>query len=108
MRNWSSWQGYGWLIHVCTGVYILSLPGPVTGCRHQCAASAALDRFPLVAGTKVHRDHHQLGLLCSFLGLFAPVHAQDAQIRSAAHSVLAAALLVLKRYQNIILMLQKE
>ena len=23
MLNWSSWQGYGWLIHVCTGVYIL-------------------------------------------------------------------------------------
>ena len=23
MWNWSSWQGCGWLIHVCTGVYIL-------------------------------------------------------------------------------------
>ena len=23
MKNWSSWQGYGCLTHICTGVYIL-------------------------------------------------------------------------------------
>jgi hypothetical protein len=72
------------------------------------SSAAALDQFPLVADTEVHRDRHQLVPFCSFLGLFAPVHAQDAQIRSAAHSVLAAALLVLKQYQNIILMLQNK
>jgi hypothetical protein len=42
------------------------------------------------------------------LGLFEPVHAQDAQIRGSAHSVLAAALLLLEQYHNIILILQKE
>jgi hypothetical protein len=95
MRNWSSWKGYGWFIRVCTGVYILccgarSIPGP------------------LVAGTRVHRDHHRIGPLYSFLGLFAPVHAQDVQIRSIAHMVLPSELLLLEQYYNIILMLQKE
>jgi hypothetical protein len=34
------------------------------------SCAEALDRFPLVAGTEVHRDHQMLGPLCSFLGLF--------------------------------------
>jgi hypothetical protein len=34
-------------------------------------------------------------------GPFAPVHAQDAQIRSAAHRMLAAALLLLEKYHSI-------
>jgi hypothetical protein len=59
------------------------------------SCAAALDQFPLVAGTQVHRDHHQLMQFCSFLGLFAPVHAQDAQIRITAHMVLPAELLLL-------------
>jgi hypothetical protein len=40
-------------------------------------------------------------LFCSFLGLFAPVHAQDVQIRSTAQRVFPAALL--EQYHNIIL-----
>jgi hypothetical protein len=63
---------------------------------------------PLVVLTEVHHGCYELMWFCSFLGLFAPVHAQDMQIRSAAHRVLAAALLLLKQYHNIILMLQKE
>jgi hypothetical protein len=43
-----------------------------------------------------------------FFTPFAPIHAQDAQIRSAAHRVLAAALLLLEQFHNIILMLQKN
>jgi hypothetical protein len=58
------------------------------------SCAAALDLFPSVAGTEVHCDHHQLRQFCSFLGLFAPVHAQDAQIRSTAHMVLPAELLL--------------
>jgi hypothetical protein len=46
------------------------------------SCAAALDQFPLVAGTQVHSDCYQLMPFCSFLGLFAPVHAQDVQIRS--------------------------
>ena len=42
------------------------------------------------------RDSHQLKQFCSFLGLFAPVHAQDVQIRSTAHMVLPAELLLLE------------
>jgi hypothetical protein len=42
-----------------------------------------------------------------FFTPFAPIHAQDAQIRSAAHRVLAAAFLLLEQFHNIILMLQK-
>jgi hypothetical protein len=72
------------------------------------SCAAALDRFPLVASMKAHRDHHQSRPFCSFSGLFAPVHAQDAQIRSTAHMVLPADLLLLEQYYNIILMLQKE
>jgi hypothetical protein len=38
MRNWSSWQGYGWLIHDCSGVYILCCcarsPIPI-GCGYE-------------------------------------------------------------------------
>jgi hypothetical protein len=64
-----------------------------------------LDRFPLVAGTEVHSDSQQLKQFCSFLGLFAPVHAQEAQIRSTAHMVLPAALLLLEQNYNIFLML---
>jgi hypothetical protein len=30
------------------------------------SCAAALDRFPLVAGTEVHRDRHQLGPFRSF------------------------------------------
>jgi hypothetical protein len=54
------------------------------------SCAAALDRFPLDAGAEVHCDHQQLKPFCYFLGLFAPVHAQDAQItgRSTAHMVL--------------------
>ncbi len=54
----------------------------------------------LVAGTEVHRDRQQFKSFCSFLGLFAPVHAQEAQIRSTAHrvTVLPAALLLLEQY----------
>jgi hypothetical protein len=50
----------------------------------------------------------QFKLFCSFLGLFAPVHAQDVQIRSTAHRKLPAELLLLEWYHNIILMLQKQ
>jgi hypothetical protein len=67
-----------------------------------------LDQFPLVVCAEVHGDSQNLRQVCSFLGLFAPVHAQDAQIKSTAHSVLPAALLLLEQYYNIILMLQKE
>jgi hypothetical protein len=72
------------------------------------SCAAALDQFPLVVGTEVHGDSQQLKLFCSFFCLFAPVHAQDAQIRSTAHRVLPAAILLLEQYHNIILMLQKE
>ncbi len=71
------------------------------------SCAAALDWFPLVAGTEVHSDQELLKQFCSFLGLFAPVHAQDAQIRSTAHRVLVAVLLLLEQYHNIILMVQK-
>jgi hypothetical protein len=37
------------------------------------SCAAVLDQFPFVAGTEVQ----QLKPLCSFLDLFAPVHAQD-------------------------------
>jgi hypothetical protein len=72
--------------------------------------AAPLDRFQMVAGVEVHRDHHQqicFVTVANFLGIFAPVHAQEAQIRSSAHRVLPAALLLLEQYHNIILMLQK-
>jgi hypothetical protein len=73
------------------------------------SCAAAPDRFPLVAGTKVHRDRLQTGPFCYFLGLFAPIHAQEAQIRSTAHRELPAALLLLEQYHNrdirVILML---
>jgi hypothetical protein len=58
------------------------------------SCAAALDQFPLAAGKEVHCDQQHLEQFRSFLGLFAPVHAQDAQIRCAAHRVLAAALLL--------------
>jgi hypothetical protein len=70
-----------------------------------CAAS--LDRFPLVARIWIHRESHQSKPFCSFLGLVAPVHAQDVQIRRAAHRVLSEELLLLEQYQIIILMLKK-
>jgi hypothetical protein len=69
-----------------------------------CCA-AALDRFPLVAGMK---SHSMIKSIMIFLGLFAPVHAQDVQIRSTAHMVLPADFLLLEQSYNIILMLQKE
>ena len=95
MRNWSSWQGYGCLTHVCTGVYIL-----------QCWIDS---HWLLVQRYIVSiSDSQLLKLFCSFLGLFAPVHAQDVQIRSTAHMLLPAALLLLEQYYNMILMLQKE
>jgi hypothetical protein len=53
-------------------------------------------------------DCQLLRLFCSLLGLFEPVHAQDVQIRSTAQRVLPAALLLLEKYHNIILMLQKN
>jgi hypothetical protein len=40
--------------------------------------------------------HHWYMPFCSFFGLFAPVHAQDAQIRSTAHMVLPVELLFLE------------
>ncbi len=97
MQIWSSWQGYGCLTYACTGVTVVS-----TSC------ATILEQFPVVARTQVHCDHQQLRLFCSFLGLFAPVHAQDAQIRSTAHRVLPTKLLLLEQYHNIILMLQKQ
>jgi hypothetical protein len=77
------------------------------------SCAAAPDRFPLVAGTEVHRDRLQICSFCYFLGLFAPVHAQKAQIRSTAHRELPAALLLLEQYHNrdirvIHMLLQKE
>jgi hypothetical protein len=81
----------------------LSMPALVS-----TSCAAALDRFPLVAGKEFHCYHHQIMLFCSFLGLFAPVQGQDAQIRSTAHMVLPADFLLLEWYYNIILMLQKE
>jgi hypothetical protein len=72
------------------------------------SCAAALDQFQLVAGTEVHSDHQQLRPFCSFSGCFAPVHAQEEQIRSAAHRVLPVALLLLEQYYNITLMLQKQ
>jgi hypothetical protein len=72
------------------------------------SCAAALDQFSLVAGTDVHCDSQQLKQVCSFLGLFATVHAQDVQNRSTAHRELPVALLLLEQYYNIILMLQKE
>jgi hypothetical protein len=41
-------------------------------------------------------DSQQLGPFCSFLGLFALVHAQNVQIRSAAQRMLPVALLLLE------------
>ncbi len=51
MRNWSSWHGCGSHLIWCTSY------------------AAALVRFPLVAGTWIHRDHYRRMLFCSFLGL---------------------------------------
>ena len=73
----------------------LSMLAPVS-----TSCAAALDQFPLVAGIESHRDRHQLVPFGSFLGLFAPVHEQDAQIRSTAHRVLPAALLLLEQFYN--------
>jgi hypothetical protein len=74
--------------------------------RVYTSCASVLDRLPVVVHKEVHCDHN---ILDSFAHLFAPVHAQDAQIRRAAHRVLPAALLLLKQYHNmIILMLQKE
>jgi hypothetical protein len=71
--------------------------------------AAVLDRFPVVVSTQVHSNCQQARQFCSFLGLFAPVYAQDAQIRRAAHRVLPAALLLLlEQYHEIIFMLQKQ
>jgi hypothetical protein len=72
------------------------------------SCAAVLDQFPLIECTEIHSDSQQLKPFCSFLRLFGPVHAQDAQIRSAAHRVLPVALLFLQQCYNIILMLQKE
>jgi hypothetical protein len=95
MQNLSSWQGYGCLTHVCTGVYIL-----------QCWIDS---HWLLVQRYIVSiSDSQLLKLFCSFLGLFAPVHAQDVQIRSTAHRVLPAAPLFLKQYHNIRFSQQKR
>jgi hypothetical protein len=81
------------------------------------SCAVVLDQFPfkLVAGIEVHcesgiHDSQQLEQFCSFLDLFAPVHAQKEKIRSTAQTLLPAALLLLEHWQcyNIILMLQKE
>jgi hypothetical protein len=64
------------------------------------SCAAALHRFPLVAGTDIHRDRQLISPFCSFLGLFAPVHAQDEQIRGTAQRVLAAALLQLQHHPH--------
>jgi hypothetical protein len=95
MPNLSSWhlEGYGCLTHVCTGVY-----------NDSTSCAAVLDWFPLVAQTLWLSTG---SLLCSFLGLFSPVHAQDVQIRSSAHRVLPTTLLLLEQYHNIILMLHR-
>ena len=86
---WSSWQGMG--VSPMSALVSIS-----------CAT--VLDQFSLVVCTEVHRDHQIKKQFCSFLGLFAPVHAQDVQIRSAAHRVLLAAPLLLEQYH----MLQKQ
>jgi hypothetical protein len=62
------------------------------------SCAAALDQFQLVAGTEVYSDLQHLRPFCSFFCCFAPVHAQEAQIRSTAHRVLAAALLLLEQF----------
>jgi hypothetical protein len=72
--------------HVCTGVYIL------------CSHVGLLSLFPSVVALWVHGDHLQLRLFCSFLGLFAAVHEQDAQIRSTAHWVPLTVLSLLELY----------
>jgi hypothetical protein len=93
MQNWSSWQGYGCLTYACTGVYIpcrraVSIP---IGCAYTVTTWPSTDKSVLL-----------------LLGLFAPICAQDEQIRSAAHKVLPAALILLEQYHDIILMLQKQ
>jgi hypothetical protein len=97
MWNWSSWQGYGWLIHICTGFYILC-----------CCAAAGL--IPIGCGCRGTSWPSADKSILLLFRPFAPVHAQEAQIRSTAHRVpvLPAALLLLDQYHNIILMLQKE
>jgi hypothetical protein len=67
-----------------------------------------LDLFPVVARSEEHSDCQHLSLFCSFLGLFAPVHAQDVQIRSTAHRVLPVAFLLLEQYHSIIPVLRKK
>jgi hypothetical protein len=62
-----------------------------------------LDQFPVVIHIGDHSDSQQLGLFCSFLSLFAPLHAQDEQIRSTGQRWLPLALLLLEKYHNIIL-----
>jgi hypothetical protein len=66
-----------------------------------------LDSFP-VARSEENSDCQHLSLFCSFLGLFAPVHAQDVQIRSTAHRVLPVAFLLLEQYHSIIPVLRKQ
>jgi hypothetical protein len=72
------------------------------------SCAALLFQFPFVVCMWVHCDSYQSTPFCSFLGLFVPVHAQDEQIRSTAHRVLPAELLLLEQYHNVILMLQKQ
>jgi hypothetical protein len=60
--DWSSWQGYGF--PPCLHCLTVSI---------SCAA--VLDRFLLVGSTWKHCDCRLIRLFCSFLGLFAPVHA---------------------------------
>jgi hypothetical protein len=91
---WSSWQGMG--VSPMSALVSIS-----------CAALSSAGRFRLVVCAEIHRGRQQVRPFCSCLGLFAPVHAQDVQIRSAAHRMLSPALLFLEQYHNnIILMLQ--
>jgi hypothetical protein len=51
MQNWSSWQGYAWLIHVCIGVYIL------------CCGSRSIQIGCLYGGTSWPPSVHAVLLL---------------------------------------------
>jgi hypothetical protein len=105
MRSWSSGQGHGCLIHVCTSVLELNrFSVTVT------LVAPKLEEARRNIMTVNYEGHFAYG---SFLGLFATVHAhwQDAQIRSTAAtawqftgcSLQLFRLLLLKQYHKIIL-----
>ena len=106
MQNWSGWQGCDscefpmmrgvWqksekLWHKKDNSWVSPISALVS-----ISCAAVLDQFPLVVGTEVYSDCQQSNQFCSFLGLFALVHAQDVQIRSTAQMVLPAVLLLVE------------